>query len=237
MGNKADVSGNDLVEYWENDPSTRVICMYLESFGNPRRFTEHRQAGQPQETHPDRQVGPHRRGRPGSLLSHTGAIAGADLPCVGISGATAVSCAPTPSTELFDVATRRWIAAPLPAGNRRIAILTNAGGPAIMATDACVNLDLEIADAQPDDHNASVSWPISCHAEASVHNPIDMIASATAEKAMLRALGIAVGRRRTWTWSSSSTSNAAASTNPIDGHGTRSPQPGRFQARRSPWWP
>jgi succinyl-CoA synthetase alpha subunit len=40
MGNKADVSGNDLLEYWEHDPATRVICMYLESFGNPRRFTE-----------------------------------------------------------------------------------------------------------------------------------------------------------------------------------------------------
>ena len=40
MGNKADVSGNDLVEYWENDPATKVMCMYLESFGNPRRFTE-----------------------------------------------------------------------------------------------------------------------------------------------------------------------------------------------------
>ena len=40
MGNKADVSGNDLAEYWEEDPHTRVICMYLESFGNPRKFTE-----------------------------------------------------------------------------------------------------------------------------------------------------------------------------------------------------
>ena len=40
MGNKADVSANDLAEYWENDPETRVICMYLESFGNPRKFTE-----------------------------------------------------------------------------------------------------------------------------------------------------------------------------------------------------
>ena len=40
MGNKADVSGNDLLEYWEHDPETKVICMYLESFGNPRRFTE-----------------------------------------------------------------------------------------------------------------------------------------------------------------------------------------------------
>ena len=40
MGNKADVSGNDLLEHWEHDPATRVICMYLESFGNPRRFLD-----------------------------------------------------------------------------------------------------------------------------------------------------------------------------------------------------
>ncbi|HUO86070.1 MAG TPA: CoA-binding protein, partial [Thermoanaerobaculia bacterium] len=40
MGNKADVSGNDLLEHWEDDPQTRVVAMYLESFGNPRRFTE-----------------------------------------------------------------------------------------------------------------------------------------------------------------------------------------------------
>src|SRR5436190_7776013 len=38
VGNKADVSGNDLLEYWEADPATRVILLYLESFGNPRRF-------------------------------------------------------------------------------------------------------------------------------------------------------------------------------------------------------
>ena len=38
LGNKADVSGNDLLEYWENDPKTKVVLMYLEAFGNPRRF-------------------------------------------------------------------------------------------------------------------------------------------------------------------------------------------------------
>jgi acyl-CoA synthetase (NDP forming) len=40
VGNKADVSGNDLIEYWGDDPATRVIALYLESFGNPRRFAQ-----------------------------------------------------------------------------------------------------------------------------------------------------------------------------------------------------
>ena len=61
MGNKADVSGNDLLEYWEDDPATRVICMYLESFGNPRRFTEIAKRVTQQEADPDRQVRAHRR--------------------------------------------------------------------------------------------------------------------------------------------------------------------------------
>src|SRR6185503_9723619 len=39
VGNKADVSGNDLLQYWESDPNTAVILLYLESFGNPRRFS------------------------------------------------------------------------------------------------------------------------------------------------------------------------------------------------------
>jgi acyl-CoA synthetase (NDP forming) len=40
VGNKADVSGNDLLEYWADDAATRVIALYLESFGNPRRFAQ-----------------------------------------------------------------------------------------------------------------------------------------------------------------------------------------------------
>ncbi len=134
MGNKADVSGNDLVEYWEDDPDTKVICMYLESFGNPRRFPD-RQAGQPQEAHPDRQVGSHCRGSTCGLQPHRG-HRWADVPVSAFLEQCGVLRANT-IEELFAIA-KALDRCPLSPG-KRVAILTNAGGPAIMATDACVN--------------------------------------------------------------------------------------------------
>ncbi|MEQ9569768.1 MAG: CoA-binding protein, partial [Longimicrobiales bacterium] len=78
VGNKPDVSGNDLLEYWEDDPDTRVILMYLENFGNPRRFT--RIARRVTRKKPVVVV---KSGRTGAgaraASSHTGALAGADL--------------------------------------------------------------------------------------------------------------------------------------------------------------
>jgi acetyl coenzyme A synthetase (ADP forming)-like protein len=172
MGNKADVSGNDLVEYWENDPETRVICMYLESFGNPRHFTEI--AKRVSRKKPILIVKSGRTAEGArAASSHTGAIAGADLPVSAFLAQIGVLRANT-ITELFDTA-RALDHCPLPADNR-VAILTNAGGPAIMATDACVNLDLEIAQLSKATQQALGEF---LPAEASVGNPIDMIASAT----------------------------------------------------------
>ncbi len=174
MGNKADVSGNDLLEYWEDDPTTRVICMYLESFGNPRRFTEI--AKRVSRKKPILIVKSGRTAEGArAASSHTGAIAGADLPVSAFLEQLGVLRANT-ITELFDIA-QALDRCPLPAGNR-VAILTNAGGPAIMATDACVNLDLVIAELSAETKQALTDF---LPAEASVNNPIDMIASATPE--------------------------------------------------------
>ena len=174
MGNKADVSGNDLLEYWEDDPDTRVICMYLESFGNPRRFTEI--AKRVSRKKPILIVKSGRTAEGArAASSHTGAIAGADMPVSAFLEQCGVLRANT-ITALFDIA-RALDRCPLPAGNR-VAILTNAGGPAIMATDACVNLDLEIATLSDATRQALTDF---LPAEASVHNPIDMIASANPE--------------------------------------------------------
>ncbi|MEP7011976.1 MAG: acetate--CoA ligase family protein, partial [Acidobacteriota bacterium] len=175
MGNKADVSGNDLIEHWEGDPETRVIAMYLESFGNPRRFAEI--AKRVSRKKPILVV---KSGRTAAgaraATSHTGAIAGADVTVSAILDQCGVLRADT-IEQLFDVA-RALDACPLPEGNR-VAILTNAGGPAIMATDACVNLGLEIAElAEGTKEHLRSFLP----AEASVNNPVDMIASANAEK-------------------------------------------------------
>lgn len=171
MGNKADVSGNDLLEFWEDDPATRVIAMYLESFGNPRRFTEiAKRVGRRKPILVVKSGRTSEGARAAS--SHTGAIAGADVTVSAFLDQCGVLRANT-IEELFDVA-RALDRCPLPAG-RRVAIVTNAGGPAIMATDACVNLGLEIAELSAATRRELASF---LPAEASVGNPVDMIASA-----------------------------------------------------------
>src|SRR5579863_7161166 len=174
MGNKADVSGNDLLELWEDDPQTRVIAMYLESFGNARRFTEI--AKRVSRKKPILVV---KSGRTvegaRAVSSHTGAIAGTDLTVSAYLGQCGVLRANT-IEELFDVG-RALARVPLPAGDR-VGIVTNAGGPAIMATDACVNLGLRMAQLAPATVDGLRSFlPV----EASFGNPVDMIASAGAE--------------------------------------------------------
>ena len=73
IGNKADISGNDLVAYWAQDPRTDVILLYLESFGNPRRFASPRASGGTPQTDRRREVGTERRGAR-AAASHTGAL-------------------------------------------------------------------------------------------------------------------------------------------------------------------
>jgi acetate---CoA ligase (ADP-forming) len=176
MGNKADVSGNDLLEHWEDDPETRVLCMYLESFGNPRRFTQI--AKRVTRKKPILVVKSGRTAEGArAASSHTGALAGGgtDVTVSSFLDQCGVLRANT-IEELFDIA-RALDRSPLPNGNR-VGIVTNAGGPAIMATDACVNLGLrmaELADATRDTLRSFLP------PEASVANPVDMIASATAQ--------------------------------------------------------
>lgn len=175
MGNKADVSGNDLLEYWEHDPATRLIALYLESFGNPRKFTE--LARRITRTKPIIVV---KSGRTSAgaraASSHTGALAGSDAAIDALLDQCGVIRAPT-IEEMFDLALA-LSSQPLPAGDR-IAVLSNAGGPAIMATDACVQSGLALAELS-DATRAGLRALLP--PEASVANPVDMIASATAEK-------------------------------------------------------
>ncbi len=174
VGNKPDVSGNDMVEYWEDDPDTGVIAMYLESFGNPRKFTEiAKRVGR------KKPILVVKSGRTSegakAASSHTGAIAGTDVTVSTFLDQCGVLRANT-IEELFDIA-RALDRCPLPPGDR-VAVLTNAGGPAIMATDACVNLGLTMAELAEETVAALGEF---LPPEASLVNPVDMIASATAE--------------------------------------------------------
>ena len=173
LGNKADVSGNDLLEYWEADPRTRVILMYLESFGNPQRFLEICQRVSKQKPIIAVKSGRTAAGAR-AAASHTGSLAGADNAVESLFAQSGVIRA-TSIEELFVYASA-FASQPIPRGTR-VAIVTNSGGPAILATDACIELGLQIPtlSAETQQRIRAVVAP-----EASVTNPVDMIATATA---------------------------------------------------------
>ncbi len=168
MGNKADVSGNDLLEYMEHDDATKLVLMYLESFGNPRKFTQI--ARHLTRTKPILAV---KSGRTAAgaaaAASHTGALAGSDVAVDALLAQCGVLRADS-IEELFDMALA-FSSQPLPTG-RRVAVLTDAGGPAIMATDALGSAGLEIA-ALSDATRAALADGLS--PDASVKNPVDML--------------------------------------------------------------
>ena len=174
VGNKADVSGNDLIQYWADDPNTSVILLYLESFGNPKKFSE--LARRVARTKPIAAV---KSGRSSSgsraASSHTGALASSDVVVDALFRQAGVIRTDR-LEELFDVAAL-LSHQPVPRG-RRVGILTNAGGPAILAADACEANGLELpalADA------TCAALRAFLPAAASVGNPVDMLASATPE--------------------------------------------------------
>ena len=175
VGNKADVSGNDLIQYWAEDPKTDVILLYLESFGNPRKFGEiARRVGR---TKPIVAV---KAGRSAAgakaASSHTGALATSDAIVDDLFRQAGIIRTGT-LEEMFDVAAL-LANQPLPKG-RRVAILTNAGGPGILAADACEANGLELAKLGDDTVTALRAF---LPAAASVGNPVDMIASASPEQ-------------------------------------------------------
>src|SRR5258705_6046373 len=174
VGNKADVSGNDLLEYWEQDKGTDLILLYLESFGNPAKFTQI--ARRVARKKPIVAV---KSGRtPGgsrAASSHTGALAGSDAAVQALFHQSGVIRTDT-IEELFDTALLLG-SQPIPTGPR-VAILTSAGGRGIMAADACEGAGLVLPSLEPKTVKALRAF---LPPEASTKNPVDMIASAEAE--------------------------------------------------------
>lgn len=183
IGNKADVSSNDLIQYWAEDPRTDVILLYLESFGNPRKFAEiARRVGRKKPiiaVKAGRSTGGAR-----AASSHTGARATSDVLVDAMLRDSGVIRTNT-LEELFDAA-MLLAHQPVPSGGR-VAVVTNAGGPGILAVDACEANGLQTAVLSDATKRALRSF---LPAAASVSNPIDMIASATPEQ-YRRALEIA----------------------------------------------
>ena len=175
VGNKADVSSNDLVQFWSEDPRTDVILLYLESFGSAGTFLRiARRVGR------RKPIVAVKAGRSAAgaraASSHTGALAESDAVVDALFRQAGVLRAAT-LEELFDVSTL-LAHQPLPPG-RRVAILTNSGGPAILAADACEAEGLTIASV-PAATRAKLAAVLP--SEAGLGNPIDMLASASADQ-------------------------------------------------------
>ena len=140
IGNKADVSSNDLLEWWEDDPATDIVLLYLESFGNPRTFA--RIARRVARTKPILAMkGGTTRAGIKAASSHTAALAGSDAAVDALFRQAGVIRTQT-LEELVEVASL-LAAQPLPRG-RRVALLTNAGGLGILCADACEAAGLEL---------------------------------------------------------------------------------------------
>ncbi len=168
-GNKADVSGNDLLQYWESDENTDVILLYLESFGNPRRFA--RIARRVSRAKPIVAV---KSGRTAAgavaASSHTAALASSDRAADALFAQTGIIRVDK-LADFFSVA-QLLASQPIPKG-RRLGILTNGGGPGIIAADAAIAAGLEITTLSKETQRRlrAVLPP-----EASIGNPIDIIA-------------------------------------------------------------
>jgi acetyltransferase len=168
LGNKADISANDILEDLEKDRNTDIILMYLESFGNPRKFTKIVRRLSQRKPVIAVKAGRTLAGAR-AASSHTGALAGMDMAVDALFEQCGVHRA-TSIEELFDYALA-FANQPLPHGNK-VAILSNAGGPAIIATDACVSLGLEMATFEP---KTSKKLRENLPEEASIKNPVDIL--------------------------------------------------------------
>lgn len=170
VGNKADVSGNDLLEFWEDDEDTDVIALYLESFGNPRKFA--RIARRVAARKPVLLV---KSGRSGAgdraVRSHTAAAATPDVAVDALVRAAGVIRLDSVH-ELIDTA-RLLAAQPLPRG-RRVAIVGNSGGPEAMAADACERHGLVVPELP--------AGLVKARSAAALGNPVDLTADALADE-------------------------------------------------------
>ncbi len=174
LGNQADVSETDILPLVAEDEHSKVITMYLENIADGARFIEEARRVVAKKPVIALKVGRSKSGQR-AAASHTGALAGAESAFDAAFEKAGVFRADT-TEEMFDWA-RALAWSPLPRG-RRVAILTNAGGPGVIAADALDHQDLKLADFSAET-NAALTALLP--PAASIRNPVDMLASASAE--------------------------------------------------------
>lgn len=175
LGNKADVNENDFLAYLWRDPQTQVILLYLEDLADGRKFLElaREVTGEGDNRKPILAL---KAGRTPAgaraVASHTGSLAGSDEVYEAIFTQSGVLRVDTVE-DLFEYAIA-FANQPLPKG-RRVCIVTNAGGPGIMATDACIRYGLELARLS---ETTVKGMQEKLPPHASLQNPLDLIGDA-----------------------------------------------------------
>jgi acetate---CoA ligase (ADP-forming) len=174
LGNQADVNETDMLGPVSADPFTRVLTFYLEGFGNGRRFAENARLATASKPVVALKVGRFESGQR-AAASHTGALAGTDSAVDAAFLQSGVLRADTTEQMMQWAKALAWC--PLPQG-KNVAVLTNAGGPGVTASDALELAGLRLAAlSEATDQALKAILP----AAASTHNPIDMLASAAPE--------------------------------------------------------
>lgn len=174
IGNRIDISNNDLLEYWEDDDNTAVILLYVESFGNPYKFTRNARRVSRKKPIVAVKAGKSAAGAR-AASSHTGALAETDVGVDALFRRAGVIRVST-IEEMFNVS-ELLAYQPLPKGPR-VGILTNAGGPGVLVADACEGLGLMVPTlSQTTQKKLRRFLP----EEAAVGNPVDMVASAPSD--------------------------------------------------------
>ena len=174
IGNKADVSSNDLLEWWEEDDATDSILLYIESFGNPQKFGRVARRVARHKPILALKAGTTTAGAR-AASSHTAALTNSDTAVDALFRQAGVLRAQT-LEELIDAASL-LSSQPLPHGPR-VAVVTNAGGLGILAADACEAAGLTLPSLSAETREALAKL---VPAEASLANPIDILGSATPE--------------------------------------------------------
>ena len=175
IGNKADVDEPDLISAFGEDPQTKVIAGYLESITNGNAFVS-----AAEKISHDKPILLMKSGGTGAgaeaASSHTGSLAGSETAYEAVFERAGIIRCFSIKTQ-FDFA-QAFANQPLPGGDR-VAVITNAGGPGIMAADAVERQGLQFAKLSEDTINKLAE---SLPAAANVHNPIDVLGDALADR-------------------------------------------------------
>ncbi len=174
-GNKADIEDSDLIEYFNEDPFTKVTAIYMESIHDGRRLYEIAYKTTKNTPIVILKVGKTEAGKK-AASSHTGALAGADWAYEAAFRQAGVIRVPT-MFGLFDAA-RALAYQPIPKGDK-IAILTNAGGPGVISSDTANEIGLPLAELSED---TKLQLDKICPPSWSRSNPVDIIGDADIER-------------------------------------------------------